>query len=280
MFGPTKKVAGITAPPKPGVRPMNRGSVQILTRLARRLSFRGSRSRVRDVKSPRCHVGSRFSGTPLDNVQPPAPSTSSELPEVEPEHADDHGPEVTALIISEHGQLRVDMLALLHGLDPIDRRRRFQDLARNLLRHDTAEQEVIYPILARLEEGSELRSEALRQEQVIAADLTRLLRRLLWHPDGRKTRHRIEEFAGRLEQHHDFEEQSLLPVISVAEPKSTRQMMGTWTGYAESIAPTRPHPHGPQRLPGLMTFGLALSLMDRMRDRARRLISRRRERRR
>ncbi|HEY5273572.1 MAG TPA: hemerythrin domain-containing protein [Acidimicrobiales bacterium] len=199
---------------------------------------------------------------------------------MEPEHADDHGPEVTALIISEHGQLRVDMLALLHGLDPIDRRRRFQDLARNLLRHDTAEQEVIYPILARLEEGSELRSEALRQEQVIAADLTRLLRRLLWHPDGRKTRHRIEEFAGRLEQHHDFEEQSLLPVISVAEPKSTRQMMGTWTGYAESIAPTRPHPHGPQRLPGLMTFGLALSLMDRMRDRARRLISRRRERRR
>ena len=43
-------------------------------------------------------------------------------------------------------------------------------------------------------------------------------------------------------------------------------MLGFKYSMAKKIAPTRPHPHGPQRQLGLLTRGLFTAGFDRLRD--------------
>jgi hypothetical protein len=135
-----------------------------------------------------------------------------------------------------------------------------------LVRHDAAEQGVLYPIIARIEGGAEFRREVLLQEQMLAAALAALLRRLFWRPGGRGTLRRICAFADLLDRHLAFEETSLVPILLALENDRERQMMGTWLNRVGPWTPTRPHPHGPQRLSGLLTIGVVLGIVDRIRD--------------
>lgn len=189
-----------------------------------------------------------------------------------PDDSADHGPDVAALLTAEHAGFRRDMAEILDEHDPFVRRDGFEMLVRNIVRHEGAEEETVYPVIAHLEGGPELREAALRQERALAFLLARLLRRLMWRPGGRKTHHLLSEFSNVLTDHVIFEESALISAIAEFEDKRKRQMMGTWLQHAESFAPSRPHPHGPQHLPGLLTVGVALALVDRARDVGRNLM--------
>jgi len=184
----------------------------------------------------------------------------------------DHGPEVTILLASEHARFRRDMAELLDEHDALVRRDALEALARSLVQHEVAEEAAVYSVVAQAEGGPALRTEALRQERELAAHLARTLRRLAWRPRGRKTRHLLGQLAGVLDTHLVFEDSSLIPLVAALEGESKRQMMGAWVEHAERFAPTRPHPHGPQRLPGFLSVGVALALLDRGRDVGRSLV--------
>ena len=188
----------------------------------------------------------------------------------------DHGPDVSSLLINEHARFRRDMAGVLEEHDALVRRDAFEALARGLVQHETAEEEAVYPVIAKLEGGSDLRAEAVRQERELDGYLAHTMRRLVWRPQGRKSRRLIEDFSSMLDRHFAFEERSLISVVTAFEDERKRQMMGAWTQHAESFAPTRPHPHGPRHLPGLLTIGIALALVDRMRDVGRNLMRPRR----
>lgn len=188
----------------------------------------------------------------------------------------DHRPEVTILLASEHARFRRDLAALLDEHDPLVRRDAFEALARHLVQHEVAEEVAVYPVVAQVEGGLALRTEALRQERELAAHLARCLRRLAWRPRGRKTRHLLGKLAGVLDVHLTFEDSFLIPCLAALGDESKRQMLGTWVGHVERFAPSRPHPHGPQRLPGIMSIGIALTLLDRGRDVGRNLVRGRR----
>jgi hemerythrin superfamily protein len=188
-----------------------------------------------------------------------------------PDDSADHGPDVAALLTAEHAGFRRDMAEILDEHDSFVCREAFETLARNIVRHEAAEEETVYPVIAQLEGGPELREEALRQEQALAGLLARLLRRLVWRPRGRKTRQLLAEFSSALTDHIVFEDSVLISAIVAFEDERKRQMMGTWLQHAESFAPSRPHPHGPQHLPGLLTVGVALAFVDRARDVGRKL---------
>ena len=183
----------------------------------------------------------------------------------------DHGPDVSSLLINEHARFRQDMAGVLGEHDALLRRHAFEALVRDLVQHETAEEETVYPVIAKLEGGSDLRAEAVRQERELDGCLAHTMRRLFWRPQGRKSRRLIEEFSSMLDRHFAFEERSLISVVTAFEDERKRQMMGTWTQHAKTVAPTRPHPHGPRHLPGLLTVGIALAFVDRMRDAGRNL---------
>lgn len=170
------------------------------------------------------------------------------------------------LLSGEHARFRRDMAELLGEHDALVRRDALEAFARQLVQHEVAEEAAVYSVVAHREGGPTLRTEALRQERELAAHLASTLRRLAWRPRGRKTRHLLDQLAGMLDAHLTFEECSLIPLIAALEDESKRQMMGTWVEHAERFAPTRPHPHGPQRLPGFLSVGIALALLDRGRD--------------
>lgn len=191
----------------------------------------------------------------------------------------DHGPEITSLLISEHARFRREMSQLLEERDAYARRDAFEALARRIVQHEASEEATIYPVLAQLDGGPRLRAEVLRQERELASHLVRTMRRLAWRPRGRKTRYLVGDFSGVLERHLAFEEGSVIAVTAALEDEHKRQMMGSWAQRAKSVAPTRPHPHGPQHLPGLLSLGPALAVIDRLRDRGRTLAHPRRARR-
>lgn len=182
-----------------------------------------------------------------------------------------HGPDVTVQLTTEHRRVR-RLLADLVDLAPPARREALLLLGELIARHETAEQSAVHPVLAQEPGGRELRDEALAQERELSRSLIRLMRL------GRRPRPLGGRFAreharlvGLLDRHVDFEEQRVMPLLRAAEGAGKRQMMGAWVSQAEAVAPLRPHPHAPQRLPGLLAFGPLLALGDRLRRRARRL---------
>lgn len=184
----------------------------------------------------------------------------------------DHGLEVTSLLMKEHARFRQEMAELLEERDEYLRRDAFEALVHRVVQHETVEEATIYPVLAQLDGGPELRDEVLRQEREVASHLAHTMRRLVWRPRGRKTQRLVGEFSDVLERHLAFEEDSVIAAIAALEDEHKRQMMGSWAQRAESIAPTRPYPYGPQHLPGILSLGPALAIIDRMRDRGRKLV--------
>jgi hypothetical protein len=176
------------------------------------------------------------------------------------------GNDVVCLLLSEHAGLRMDFARAVNQASREIRRVEFLEFARMWVRHETAEQLVVYPVIARIDGGDELRSEMLRQERNLAAALARLLRRLVWRPSGRRTLRRIQSFSELLEDHLAAEERSLVPILLALASEQKRQLMGTWLRRAEATSPLRPHPHGPQRPAGLLTIGLAIGIVDRVRN--------------
>lgn len=180
----------------------------------------------------------------------------------------DQGPDVISLLEIEHAALRAGLARVTSARAGLARREHLHEFAKLLVRHDVAEETVVYPVLARIQGGEQFRDEALRQERGVTIALARLLRRFRWRPGGRKSLRQVQRFSVVLEDHLAFEERSLIPILSALENEQMRHMMGTWLRRAAAVAPTRPHPHGPQRPAGLLTIGLAIGVVDRLADRA------------
>lgn len=178
----------------------------------------------------------------------------------------DPAPDIVALLVAEHAELRADLSRVTTVQSGPARREELDRFARRLVQHDTAEESVVYPVVARIGGGDQFRAEVLRQERGLASSLARLLRRCAWHPGGRRTLRKLRQLSELLEHHLSFEEASLVPILLALESDRTRQMMGTWLRYVEAWTPTRPHPHGPQHLPWLVTIGTALRVTDRILD--------------
>jgi HAD superfamily hydrolase (TIGR01509 family) len=183
-----------------------------------------------------------------------------------------HAPDVTQQLLAEHTRIR-RLLDELIGRDTKARREGLDHLAEMISRHEAAEEAAVYPVLAHAPFGRELRRVALGQER----DLSRALRRALRHHlllREAAARRALRDLQRGLDEHLAYEEQRIFPVIQAAEDPSKRQMMGAWACHAERLAPTRPHPHAPRKLPGLVATGPALAVSDRLRQKARRGLSR------
>jgi HAD superfamily hydrolase (TIGR01509 family) len=188
--------------------------------------------------------------------------------------SDTHAPDVTVLLTEEHGRLTRFVEELGELRRPAARRDALVLLAERMARHETAEQEALYPVLNRLPGGSDLKRRAVAQERALQRHLVRTMRRSVLLPAGRGFHRDLETLAGMLEEHRAFEEERVFPLLRAAEHGDKRRIMGSWVSHAERLAPTRPHPHVPPRLGALVALGPGLAAADRMRERARRWLTR------
>jgi hypothetical protein len=182
------------------------------------------------------------------------------------------GPEVTALLSEQHREFRRSFAELRAMREPLARRDALERLSCQLSKHEAAEAMAVYPVVAHLASGPELRARALADERQTARLLANCLRKSFWRPRSRGLRRLLCQLEAALDEHASYAEEMIFPVLRLAEDERKRRMMGTWIENAESIGPTRPHPHGPQRLPGLIALLPVLAVLDRLRDAARRRV--------
>lgn len=69
-----------------------------------------------------------------------------------------------------------------------------------------------------------------------------------------------------VEEHARQEELHELPLLQQLHDEGTRQTMAKAFQAAEAIAPTHPHPHGPDGMVGNLVVGPFVSVVDRVRD--------------
>jgi cytochrome c oxidase subunit 1 len=185
---------------------------------------------------------------------------------------DEVGPDVISLLVSEHLRIRAELAALVDSDIRANRRSRYAALSRVITQHDVAEAEIVFPLLGNSLGGPDIRTRVLGQEREIAVLLARTLRRMSWRSGGRATSRLLVELSIALDQHFEVEENVVFPMLARVADEPKRQLMGLWAERAERFAPTRPHPHAPRNLPGLVVVASAISVIDRVRGHVRNVV--------
>lgn len=149
------------------------------------------------------------------------------------------------------------------GLDEAGRRLLLDRLIAAESRHEAGEEMAFWPAIGRIQGGEELVEEGRRQE----GDAKYLLDDLRYSQPGRDLDERLAEAADLVRRHIDFEEREVWPVLRKATGPLSARLLGWRYRIATAMAPTRPHPNGPEGALGLATVGAAAAAADRLRDR-------------
>ncbi|HZU73421.1 MAG TPA: hemerythrin domain-containing protein, partial [Acidimicrobiales bacterium] len=184
-------------------------------------------------------------------------------------------PDICEVIRTDHSQTAADLERLVACVDSYERRHLFRALARRLAVHEGAEEEVVYPLLARMGgDADRIRQRRLEEEREAKVLLAAMMRRELLNPASRHFVADIEKLADMVRIHAAAEESEVLPLLAEAHDETKRRVLATLFDQAKATAPTRPHPHGPQALAGLLATGPVLAVVDRVRDLGRRVLVR------
>ncbi len=149
------------------------------------------------------------------------------------------------------------------GLDRTGRRLLLDRLIAAESRHEAGEEMAFWPAVGRLDGGAELVAEGRRQE----GDARYVIDALRFSQPGPELDDHLGAAAALIRRHIDFEEQEVWPLVRRAGGPLEARLLGWRYRMARTVAPTRPHPHGPEGVLGLATVGAAAAAADRLRDR-------------
>src|SRR3954470_13605752 len=140
----------------------------------------------------------------------------------------------------------------------------FDCLRATLAVHETGEEMVVHPrartigpegeriVQARLDEESEAKR--------MLSDLEKL------GPDGDGFGTMLAQFKAAVIKHAEAEEAQVFPLLDSNVDEDELRKMGDALRTAEAMAPTHPHPHGPETATGNMLVGPFVAMVDKVRD--------------
>jgi hemerythrin superfamily protein len=175
--------------------------------------------------------------------------------------------DVVALLLAQHARIE-ELFLLVSGGEGDARRDAFDELVRLLAVHETAEEELIHPLVRTLPGagGDALVEDRLQEERQAKETLTTLIEGGV-DADGFATgilllREAVLEHA-RHEERYEFTR------LRQHVPAERLRKLGSALQAAEAVAPTRPHP-GVESAKANLAAGPALAVVDRVRDAVRR----------
>lgn len=187
----------------------------------------------------------------------------------------DNQPDVIEVLLADHETIRHAVAELRRTWQVRLRRERFEELARELVRHETAEEEAVYPVLGQLgDEGRRVRAAMLDEERFADKLIAQALRISLVRPGSRRFRHLVAEIGDTVVRHAAHEEEAVFPLLRRTQDQAKLDMMANWVKNAKLLGPLRPHPHAPRSLVGLLAAGPGMAVLDRLRDAGRGLLER------
>lgn len=171
--------------------------------------------------------------------------------------------DLIATVRSDHLEIKDLFSQVTSALGLDAKRQAFERLVRKLAVHETAEEEVVHPLLYRAPGGDSVAEARVDEESKSKELLSDLEKMGVDHAefDARFAHLRSEVLA-----HAEREEQEEHPKLEQAvDQEKLRQLAGVFRA-AESMAPTHPHPKGPDTALGNMVVGPFAAIADRARD--------------
>ena len=173
------------------------------------------------------------------------------------------GSGIVALLTHDHEVLR----HLVTGFGQIDQEdwgKRFHDLTTSLLRHEVAEQRVLYPAVRTDVLPGDAVATALLAQEAEAEELLAALEKL--DCVGGSFAAVLDQLQTLVLDHMRAEETILFPLLSNLENDVRQSELADRYTHAMAVAPTHPHPHAPDTPPGNAVMGAIAALFDRVRN--------------
>jgi len=128
--------------------------------------------------------------------------------------------------------------------------------------HETAEEEVVYPVLRT--HGADDVVEARLTEEADAKQVLANLEKM--GPKAAQFPGELASFEKAVLAHAEAEEHEVFPRLRQDVNAEQRRNMAQALRAAEAVAPTHPHPKGPESAVGNLVVGPFVAIVDRVRD--------------
>lgn len=168
-------------------------------------------------------------------------------------------------LLEEDHRLVEERFAEIEAAGPATRGELFWKLTNDLVRHEVAEEIVVYPALREVPGGDQV-ADARIAEQSEAEQLLAKMEKL--DAEGAEFVNDLAKLKAAVLAHAKSEEDTAFAMLLGAVPPDKRVELGLRYVKAKDAAPTHPHPHAPDTPPGNVVLGPIAALVDRVRDAA------------
>lgn len=164
---------------------------------------------------------------------------------------------------SDHKQVK-QLFVRLEQATPAKTREIFWELTNELVRHEVAEEEIVYPEVRKLVPNGERLANARIKEQSAAEELLAKMEKA--GTDDKQFPTYLHRLQKAVLEHAEKEEKLIFAPLGNALGADRRTQLGARYQKAKAAAPTHPHPNAPDTPPGNMAFGPVAALVDWARD--------------
>jgi hemerythrin superfamily protein len=173
------------------------------------------------------------------------------------------GKSVITLLLQDHQQVKQSLAAF----ETADRQKwwaMFEDLVNDLVRHEVAEEEVVFPEARKVVPNGDAMVDARISEQSEAEELLSKMEK--GGADDPNFAAHLTKLRQAVLAHAEAEEKTVFDALSKNLDSERLEKLGDRYAMAKKAAPTHPHPHAPDTPPGNMALGPVAALADRVRD--------------
>ncbi len=171
--------------------------------------------------------------------------------------------DIIELIDQDHNAAKA-LLKKFEGLSPDERDPYFCEVVSELVQHEVAEQQVVYPVIRReAPDGDNEVAPRLKEEAKAEEELAKMEK---LDTSSAEFATKFEKLRAAVLAHAEAEEENIFPMLRALARPEVREEMGERYERAKQAAPTHPHPHAPNTPPGNFVVGPIAALFDKARD--------------
>src|ERR1700728_2593734 len=139
----------------------------------------------------------------------------------------------------------------------------FWKLTDELVRHEVAEEMVLYPAVRKLSGGEQLADARISEQSEAELQLARMEK---LDPGSPEFMAEFTDLKAAVLEHAQHEETEVFPLVEAEASSEDQFQLAERYQAAKRAAPNPPHPHAPDTPPGNKVLGPVAALVDRIRD--------------